>query len=553
MADRGYSANMLAALEAGKVQLCYLVKARFDSGALLATDASRDIIWPGEWSDTFATTDVDVTNDKIEITGHDLHTTDAVRVSSTDTLPAPLAADTTYYAIKVTVEDWSDTYTATDVDTATDQITITGHELHTAQSVRVSSDAKDWTDTFATTDVDTTTDEITLTGHNLDTEDPVVVSSTSTLPAPLTVDTTYYVIKVDDDTIQLAASVADAQSGTEIDLTTVGAGTHTVQTDTLAVPLDPDTTYYAIKIDANTIQLAASISDAQAGTDIDLATTGAGTQTIRIFDEEWSDTFATTDVDTTTDEITIASHELHTTEPVRVSSTDTLPAPLIAGTTYYAINVDANTIQLAASVADAESGTDIDLTTVGVGTHTIQAYNVDPDVIQLAASVADAQSGTEINLTSVGVGTHTIQTYDTYERTNGLLGFSGLQETADMQVTSAKVSLSGVDTAKALSMILQDDFLYREIRIYQVFFDANHQIIANPEPILKARMDAPSFVEDPDGGTSTATIEAASHYAQHGQSPGRQTNDEMQQFYFPGDRGFEFVSSTPKVTLWGRW
>lgn len=44
-----------------------------------------------------------------------------------------------------------------------------------------------------------------------------------------------------------------------------------------------------------------------------------------------------------------------------------LPAPLVAGTTYYVIAVTANTIKLATSAANAAVGTKIDLTTVGTG------------------------------------------------------------------------------------------------------------------------------------------------------------------------------------------
>lgn len=44
-----------------------------------------------------------------------------------------------------------------------------------------------------------------------------------------------------------------------------------------------------------------------------------------------------------------------------------LPAPLVAGTTYYVIAVTPSTIKLATSAANANAGTAIDLTTVGVG------------------------------------------------------------------------------------------------------------------------------------------------------------------------------------------
>lgn len=71
-----------------------------------------------------------------------------------------------------------------------------------------------------------------------------------------------------------------------------------------------------------------------------------------------------------TDELTVTAHGLVAEQIVRVSSTGTLPAGLVAATDYFVIIVDANTIQLALSRADAIAGTQIDITDAGTGTHT---------------------------------------------------------------------------------------------------------------------------------------------------------------------------------------
>ncbi len=83
-------------------------------------------------------------------------------------------------------------------------------------------------------------------------------------------------------------------------------------------------------------------------------------------------TFATTDVNTGTDVITLASTTLFPTgTPIVFTSTTTVPAGLTSGTTYYAINVSGTTIKVAASAALALAGTAIDITSQGTGTHTI--------------------------------------------------------------------------------------------------------------------------------------------------------------------------------------
>lgn len=61
------------------------------------------------------------------------------------------------------------------------------------------------------------------------TGEKVRVSSTTTLPAPLQVNTDYYVIKISDTEIRLALSLSDAYNGVEITLTSDGVGIHTVE------------------------------------------------------------------------------------------------------------------------------------------------------------------------------------------------------------------------------------------------------------------------------------------------------------------------------------
>ena len=82
----------------------------------------------------------------------------------------------------------------------------------------------------ANTDVDLGTDKITITAHRWATEDAVVYSDAAGTPIGGLVDaTTYYVIKVDADTIQLATTAVNAGLGTSIPLTSKPASeTHTL-------------------------------------------------------------------------------------------------------------------------------------------------------------------------------------------------------------------------------------------------------------------------------------------------------------------------------------
>lgn len=95
---------------------------------------------------------------------------------------------------------------------------------------------------------------------------------------------------------------------------------------------------------------------------------GTGSRTVTWFNK--ASTFAEGDVNVTDNIITVA-RDIPTTTPIKFSSTTTVPAGLTAGTVYYAINQSATTIKVAASVANAQAGTAIDITDDGTGTHTI--------------------------------------------------------------------------------------------------------------------------------------------------------------------------------------
>lgn len=182
--------------------------------------------------------------------------------------------------------------------------------------------------------VNASTDQATCSTHGYSNGDPIIVTSTTTLPSPLAESTEYYVIYVDADTFQFAATYGDAVDGVAIDLTDTGTGTHSV---------------YANGGGAN-LNVWADYSD-------------SATQN-----------FATTDVDTATDEITLTAHGLENFQRIQFTSSGTVPGGLTASTTYYVIVVDANTIQVASSYGNAFAGTQIDITTVGTGTHTLTPY-----------------------------------------------------------------------------------------------------------------------------------------------------------------------------------
>jgi hypothetical protein len=94
---------------------------------------------------------------------------------------------------------------------------------------------------------------------------------------------------------------------------------------------------------------------------------------VRITAPSFSDIFS---VDASTELLTFAQPiPIDTGDGVKVSSTATLPSPVVAGTTYYAIKATDTSYQLATTLANAFAGTAIDLTSTGWGQHTLTQVN----------------------------------------------------------------------------------------------------------------------------------------------------------------------------------
>lgn len=89
--------------------------------------------------------------------------------------------------------------------------------------------------------------------------------------------------------------------------------------------------------------------------------------------------------DSTTDELTVSTNYA-TGMQVEVSTTGTLPNPLVINTTYYAIRVDNTHIHLATSYANAVANIFIDITTNGTPVNTITNYtDGSASILQLGA------------------------------------------------------------------------------------------------------------------------------------------------------------------------
>jgi hypothetical protein len=117
----------------------------------------------------------------------------------------------------------------------------------------------------------------------------------------------------------------------------------------------------------------------------------------------------TTEINLTANTMSIPAHGLVTGTKVAATTAITLPTGLSA-TNYWVIKVDADTIKLASSLANAEAGTAVDLTGEGSGQHTLTPATASTNVFKLQKS-NDGTNWVDISSMTVTNATSTVSTF----------------------------------------------------------------------------------------------------------------------------------------------
>lgn len=428
---------------------------------------------------------VDASTDDLTVDSHvsrdlfyaSLTTGSEVRVSGTS-VPTGLLAGTTYYVIKLSEYKFMLAASAADAENGTPiNITSAGTDVvvsvypnegsamvnagveygisYPRNYVFDTTSGKELNTTSEFT-VDTNTDVFNVSSdfYNTVVTGDAFTLTAATFPtvstgAAIDGSTTYYVIKADVNEVKLARTLADATAGIAVDLTsrgttvvgTLSAKSHTstvtpvLATDTFTTTagfyaavatgdtlrytvvtsyptvddgdaLDNSTDYYVIKGTTNTVGIARTLADANAGIAIGFSTAGVGTQTFTLQDKSNTSTFTT---DLKSDDITISEDlyaVIRTGDQVNLSTLNTLPHYEFNGTVaqfqdsvnYYAIRSDVdNHIYLATSAYNASLGLYVDVLDGGVGTQYIRCTEANAQLLgieQKCVLITGANEGT---------------------------------------------------------------------------------------------------------------------------------------------------------------
>ncbi len=137
-----------------------------------------------------------------------------------------------------------------------------------------------------------------------------------------------------------------------------------------------------------------------------------------------------------------------------------------------------------------------------------------------------------------------------YTAVGHLLAFSSIEEQNTITTSNISVSLSGIEQTY-VNLFLTQDYIDRRLTIRKGFMSSLNAIVVNPIIIFDGRMDSPVIQEDVTNGRSTISVSAANQFVDFQKIPGRFTNNQNQQLFFPNDKGFEYASEIMKDVAWG--
>ena len=279
---------------------------------------------------------------------------------------------------------------ATEKTSGKDNITsislnLAGTCHRTAPSVSIAAPA---VRTIATAKVSTAANTITITGHGMLTGTKLTYQDGSgTALAGLTDNTAYFVVVVDANTIKVASSLSNAQAGTTIALTGTGNNAQTLEGDTATATA---TVSAAGKVTG--VSITAVGSDYQSVPAVTIA--APATETLDLTDASVA---VLAD-----DEIVVASafySKIETGDAVTYSkgSGGTAIAGVAEGTVFLIKSGTANKISLATSEYKATTGDKIDLTAVAAGGTAHTLIGVTPTATAIFGMGSSGKVGSGLN------------------------------------------------------------------------------------------------------------------------------------------------------------
>lgn len=140
---------------------------------------------------------------------------------------------------------------------------------------------------------------------------------------------------------------------------------------------------------------------------------------------------------------------------------------------------------------------------------------------------------------------------DTYQAGHTFEGFSGIEETTELDAKGIQLNISGIPSA-SLSIALTENYRNRDAKIYLACMDTTDwSVIADPVCIFSGKIDTQSIIEQ--GDTATISIAVESKLVDFERPRRRMWTHEDQQLVSTLDLGLQYVAELGNQQItWGR-
>jgi hypothetical protein len=274
----------------------------------------------------------------------------------------------------------------------------------------------------------------------------VQVSTTGTLPSPLVISTTYYVVNPTATTFQIAL----VPYGSPIDLTTTGTGYHNLRS--MDVDVGMSTLTFPTKIIAITGSTAigstiiSTIMPSTSGLTVGMTISGLNIPVDSIIESVDSLNQLTISKKATGSGLALPlllENIFKVNEPVRFIAKDTLPAGLVEGQIYYATNITQNRFQVSAT----EGGLPVTITDGGVEDFVV--YSVPRFAADLNQKLDLESLATEIKKHPISGAKVTASAAEDTITVTALA--TGVRGNYPLEVTGSSMSVWGLSSGKDAS------------------------------------------------------------------------------------------------------
>ena len=125
-----------------------------------------------------------------------------------------------------------------------------------------------------------------------------------------------------------------------------------------------------------------------------------------------------------------------------------------------------------------------------------------------------------------------------------------MTETSEIRADGFSIQLSSVPP-EIVALTLSDARQNEYGSLWLGFLGDSNVILGEPYLMAKGRLDVPEILEG--GDTSTLTLSYESLLLQLGRAKENRYTDQGQKLYYPGDRGFEYVTTLQEWRgFWGK-